>query len=143
MALDLGPILDVTGGSVGDVLGTAGTLVTITRPAVVQSVDPATAAATAPAVVVVASEVPALVLLDNPGSLQASYPGALPAEDPRWKVITGPDVTGVLRGDHVTVTESRDERLIGRSFEVTLVQDGSAGVARVAFCRAVPERGRT
>jgi hypothetical protein len=141
--LDLGPVLDVAGGVLLRAIETAGTVGGLWRPTGPPVVDPDTTLRTDPPMTLLAGDVPMLVIADAPGGQERIYPGAREAQDPRWRVILGPTLVDVRRGDVVLVTASRDERLVGARFDVSVLLDNAAGVARRILATRAPERGQT
>lgn len=141
--LDLGPILDLARSVAADALETAGTTVTLSRPATGSTVNPDTAVATVPADEILATGVSAIIVPDAPGGEARVYPGAPQAQDARTRVILPPEVVDLRRGDRVTVLGSRDPRLVGGVFAVTVMLDNAAGAVRVALAHRVPVRGQT
>jgi hypothetical protein len=58
-------------------------------------------------------------------------------------VILPPEYTDLGRGYLVTVTASRDARLVGGVFTVSVMLDNTAGVGRMALVSRVPIGGQT
>jgi hypothetical protein len=145
-SVSISAALDAAAQALAGALATSGTRATFVRPAGPAgpgALDPDTLVVTAAAAgAVIRAGVPVFVLPDTPGGTVESFPGAAGVEDPRWRVIAPPDLIDVGRGVLVTVTESRDARMVGRVWEITTMLDNTAGAARVALARAVPERGQ-
>jgi hypothetical protein len=146
-SVDLAPALDAAAAALAGALTTAGSRATFRAAGTATINADTTAATTTPGAVVSwdgqpAVDVPVIVVPDAPGGVVQVYPGAAGAEDPRWRVIAPPGLTGIGRGVTVEVTASRDARQIGRVWEITTMLDNAAGAARIALARAVPERGQ-
>jgi hypothetical protein len=141
--LDLGPVLDVAGAVLAQAISSAGTVGDLYRPAGPSTVDPETTLRTDPPMTLLAAGVPMLVVPDAPGGAERIYPGAREAQDPRWRIVLGPELVDVRRGDVVVVTASRDARLVDARFDVSVLPDNAAGVARTILATRAPDRGQT
>lgn len=142
-ALDLGPFLDVATDVLLAAMATMGTVGDLVRPGAPGSVDPDTALAAAGTDVMLATGVPMVIIPDRAGSEHRVYPGNPQAPDPRWQVILPPVHVDLRRGDQIPVTASRDPRLVGSRWQLTVLLDNTAGACRMALAHRVPIGGQT
>lgn len=142
-SVNLAAALDIATQAVAGALATIGTTVTITRSSPVVTVNLDTLVPTAPAETVLFAAIDAIVAYPNQGSRLEVYPGATQIQEPNWPITLPPQVVDIRRGDRITVNTSRDARLIGKVFEITVVIGTSAGAARQVLASSVPQAGQT
>lgn len=141
--LDLGPFLDLGADVLLEAMQTMGTVGDLVRPGAPGAVDPDTAVAAPGTDEMLATEVEMIVIPDRAGSEHRVYPGDREAPDPRWQVLLPPVHVDLRRGDLIAVTASRDQRLVGGTWQISVVLDNTAGVARVVLAHRLPIGGQT
>ncbi len=141
--LDLGPFLNLGADVLLEAMETMGTVGDLVRPGLPGAVNPDTAVAAAGTDTVLDTDVPMIVIPDRAGSEHRVYPGNQEAPDPRWQVLLPPSHVDLRRGDLIAVTASRDPRLIGSRWSISVVLDNTAGVARMVLAHRQPIGGQT
>lgn len=141
MSLDLGPLFALGADLAAQAITTSGTEVSLSRNPKGRS-DAATNRATlgltdpAPAAPYATGQ-PAIVTPQPSAAQQPEGPN-LTGQADVYQIDLLPDVVDVQERDEVTVTASLDARMVGRTFVVDHVADGTAGAVRRLICKKPP-----
>lgn len=130
MSVDLSAILDLAAPFAAAAVDTSGTTVDIRRPGPdgTLTIDPDTLTVTDASSRVLTGLAAIIIAVSDTG--QPLGP-ARTWEATRYRVLLQPDTVGMLPGDIVLVTDSRDPMLIKRQLRISEVIADSPGVLRI------------